>query len=127
MSDDLSAPYWDGAEHGRLVLQRCDSCGHIRHYPRMLCPLCQSFDVSPVDGGAEGTVYSWTVAHQAFSPDPPAPVPYTVVTVDFPSGARVVGLLDGDVSLRIGLPVRLHFERRSADGPPVPVFEAGPA
>lgn len=122
MSDDLTADYWAGAESGRLVLQQCDRCGTVRHYPRALCPNCYSFDASPVDGGDSGTVHSWTVTYQAFGPDLPAEPPYVLVTVDMPVGVRVLGLLEGDADPALGMPVRLRFERRGPDGAVVPVF-----
>lgn len=126
MSDEMSSAYWEGAALGRLVLQRCDGCGTVRHYPTVLCPNCYSFDSSPVDGGTSGTVHSWTVAHHAFATDLPAEPPYTVVTVDLPVGVRMLGLLEGTVRPRIGLAVRLRFERRGSSGTPVPIFSAEP-
>lgn len=122
MSDDVSLLYWEGAASGRLVFQRCDRCGTVRHYPRVLCSNCYSFESSPVDGGSTGTVHSWTVAHHAFSADLPAELPYTVVTVDVPAGVRVLGILEGTDEPRIGLPVRLRFERRGSEDTPIVIF-----
>lgn len=127
MSDKVSSAYWDGAASGRLVLQRCDRCGTVRHYPRVLCSNCYSFDSSPVDGGTGGVVHSWTVAHHAFAADLPAEPPYTLVTVDLPAGVRILGLLEGSTPPRIGLPVRLRFERRASQGAPLPIFSPDPS
>jgi len=122
MSADVSAPYWEGAASGRLVLQQCERCGTIRHYPRALCSSCYSFDSSPMDGGSTGMVHSWTVAHHAFSSDLPAELPYTLVTVDIAVGVRVLGLFEGTEEPEIGLSVRLHFEPRGSVGTPIPIF-----
>ncbi len=121
MTDELSAPYWEGAGRNALVLQRCDNCGKIRHYPRVLCDHCYSFATSPVEVSDTGEVHSWTVTHHAFARDLPAEPPYTLVTVDMSSGVRMLGLLRRSEQIRCGLPVRLTFEQRS-DRDPLPVF-----
>lgn len=118
---ELSEAYWTGAEQGRLVIQRCGDCGHLRHYPQALCPECHSFAVESVIATGHGTVHSWTVCHHPFSPDLADEVPYTVVTVDMEEGVRVLGRLSGDTPPHIGLAVTLGFEPRSGDRP-VPVF-----
>ncbi len=38
-------PYWDGLNEGKLLIQKCGSCGKLRHYPRPLCDACHSFEV----------------------------------------------------------------------------------
>jgi uncharacterized OB-fold protein len=117
---ELSAAYWAGAAEGRLVLQRCGACGHVRHYPQMLCPICHSFAIEHVTASGRGTVHSWTVSHHAFLPELRDQVPYTLVTVDMEEGVRVLGRLAGDTPPTIGTPVVLGFE--PAGERPVPVF-----
>ena len=43
VDDVLSAPYFEGAARGELVIPRCDACGAYVWYPA---------DVCPTDGGA---------------------------------------------------------------------------
>ena len=119
--DVPSSEYWSGAERGELVLQRCSRCGRIRHYPRVLCDVCYSFEVTPVVSGGEGSVHSWTVAHHAYDPAFAQEVPYVLVTVDMQEGVRVLGRITDAASLAIGLPVRIGFER-GHDGRKHPVF-----
>jgi uncharacterized protein len=118
---ELSDAYWAGAADGRLVLQRCGACGHVRHYPQMLCPRCHSFAVEHVEASGRGTVYSWTVCHHAFAPELRDQVPYTLVTVDMEEGVRVLGRLAGDGRPSLGAAVTLGFDRSGPDRP-VPVF-----
>ncbi len=117
---ELSDAYWAGAADGRLVLQRCAACGHIRHYPQALCPVCHSFDVEHVTAGGHGTVHSWTICHHAFTPDVRDQVPYTLVTVDMDEGVRVLGRFKGEVSPRLDLPVTVRIDRTGDR--PTPVF-----
>jgi uncharacterized OB-fold protein len=123
MSDheELSAAYWEGAGRGVLVVQRCASCGTPRHYPRAMCANCYSFDVEHVEHAGHGTVHSWTVAHQAFSPDVADDLPYVLVTVDLGDGMRALGRLRPPAAPATGLPVRMRFEPDAA-GSPRPVF-----
>ena len=87
---ELSRPYWEAAAEGRLVLQRCASCGNLRHYPRLLCDSCYSDAVDWVPASGRGKVHSWTVCHHAFHPGFAAELPYTLVTVDLEEGVRAL-------------------------------------
>ena len=64
----LSAPYWEAAAAGRLMIQRCGDCGLLRHYPRLLCNSCYSTAVDWVEASGRGAIHSWTVAHHAYHP-----------------------------------------------------------
>ena len=86
-------PYWDGLQAGRLLIQCCAACGRWRHYPRPLCPACQSPDHDWLPVSATGTVYSWTVLHQSALPELAGLLPLTLLTVTLPEGVRLLGRL----------------------------------
>lgn len=109
MSEELSSAYWDGARRGVLVVQQCETCGALRHYPRALCDLCHSFAWHPAELEGTGTVHSWTIAHHAFSPEVTADLPYALVTVDITERVRMLGRLTG-AEPALGLPVHLTFQ-----------------
>ncbi len=125
--DAQSAPWWEGAAGGRLVLASCADCGVLSHPPDLLCPACGSdaprWDAREVDG--RGAVRSWTVVRQAFLPGPEGDVPYVLVDVelDVQQDLRLVGrLLDGpEALLALGVRVRPAFEE-IAPGTSVPAF-----
>lgn len=119
----VSQPYWDGTAAGQLVLQRCSSCGRVRHYPQLVCPKCHSLGVEAVVASGQGTVHSWTVAHHAFHPAFSDDLPYTLVIVDLAEGPRALGRFDpaAHEHLRIGLRVRVRFVA-GAEGVALPVF-----
>lgn len=121
MNDDLSAAYWAGAEQGRLVVQQCAHCGALRHYPRVLCESCYSFEWVPYPASHRGTVFSWTISHQVFDQSVADDVPYALVTVTMEDGIRVMGRIAADVPLRLEQPVELTFET-DVHGRPRPVF-----
>jgi len=87
----LTRPYWDAANAGRLVAQRCTACGTLRHYPRLLCDRCyaKTHAWEPLSG--RGKIHSWTVTHHLFHPGFADELPYTMVTVDLEEGVRALG------------------------------------
>jgi len=107
--NELSAAYWDGAARGELVLQKCGECGTVRHYPRLLCAVCQSRAVDHVTASGRGKVHSWTVAHHAFHPAFREELPYTLVTIDLEEGVRALGRWQADATPFIGQAVRASF------------------
>ena len=123
--DTVSTPYWQGALSGSLILQRCGHCGRVRHYPRVLCEACWSFEVEHFESAGLGTIYSWTVAHHAFSPDVAADVPYVLATVELAEGVRVLGRLNPATEPEVGLQVRTEFAPHEDGMPILMVLRAG--
>ena len=118
-------PYWDGLRQGRLRLQGCADCGRISHYPRPVCDACWSMNTDWPDAEGRGTVHSWTITHYAFHPGFKGDLPYVLLTVDLPEGVRMNAQGRGiDPSLlRVGLPVKLAFDKVK-DDLTLPIFEA---
>lgn len=109
--NELSQPFWDAAQTGRLLLQQCGNCGKLRHYPRMLCDACYSEEVKWQEASGRGAIHSWTVAHHPFHPSFAPEVPFTLVTIDLEEGPRALGRWRGPAP-SIGLPVIGKFEAR---------------
>lgn len=109
--------FWAGTSAGELRIQRCPSCGALRHPPGPMCPRCGAAMRGEGEAGGSytvaagtGSVYSYVVHHH-----PPVPgkrTPFIVALVDLPEeGVRVMGELTGIPApeVRIGLPVRAAF------------------
>ena len=79
--DRDTAPYWAALAEGRLELQHCKDCGRWTWPARPICSGCQGDNMvwEPVAG--EGTVHSWIVTHQVYSPNFVDLVPYTIALV----------------------------------------------
>jgi uncharacterized OB-fold protein len=111
VSEETQA-FWDAAQAGRLVVERCSACGAESFPPRGICRSCRSRDVAPAEVTGPGVVYSYTVNYQRWLPD--LEVPYAVVLVEFPDhpGFRVVGRLRGcpPQEAAVGMPVEVGFE-----------------
>lgn len=113
----MTEGFWSAASEHRLVVQRCDGCGRLRHYPQPMCPDCHATAYSWAELSGRGVVYSFTVTHQAFHPAWADRVPFVVATIELEEGPRMVSDLPADDTDRvaIGLPVECWFEDHHLD------------
>jgi uncharacterized OB-fold protein len=105
-----NAFFWQGVAEGRLLIQRCDGCGRLRHPPGPMCPSCHSLEWSAREASGRGRVYSFVVAHHP--PIPPFEYPNLIALIELEEGTRLVSNLVGvDPSeAEIGMPVEVVFE-----------------
>jgi len=108
MSDDTRF-FWEGAARRELLIQRCASCGSLRHPPGPMCPKCRSTEWDTVRATGRGEVFSFVVHHH-----PPVPgfqIPYVVALVELEEGTRLVAnVVDVDpAAVTIGMPVEVTF------------------
>ena len=107
-----TAFFWDGTAVGELRIQRCATCGALRHPPGPMCPACgEASDGGYTVAAGTGEVFSYVVHHH-----PPVPgkrLPMVVALVQLPEGVRILGEMPGvhPDQVRIGLPVRVTFTR----------------
>jgi uncharacterized OB-fold protein/acyl dehydratase len=97
--------FWEGLEQGRLLIQRCVSCGRLRHPPGPMCPWCQSLEWNALEASGRGTVYSYVVAHHP--PVPPFEYPNLIALVELEEGTRLISNLVGADrdDVEVGMPV----------------------
>lgn len=104
-----NAHYWEGIARREFLIQKCSSCGHLRHPPGPGCPACHSLEWETVKASGKGTLYSHVTMHQPRLPGFEYPLP--VLLVELEEGVRVVvnGIdLPAD-KLEIGMPLELDF------------------
>jgi uncharacterized protein len=114
--------FWQGADEGKLVLQKCGGCGAWCHIPQPMCPQCHSVERRWAEVSGRGRVYSWVTYHE--SPHPAFKAPYSVVLVELEEGMRIVSNLV-DVrpdEIEIGMPVEVTFDK-VAEGVVLPKFK----
>jgi uncharacterized OB-fold protein len=90
--DDTSRFFWEGAARGELLIQRCADCSRFVHPPRPVCPACHSTDLAPEPVSGRATLYTWTIAEQAFHPYFADKLPYVYATVELAeqAGLRLI-------------------------------------
>ncbi len=113
--------FFEGARRHQLLIQRCTSCGTLRHPPRPACAQCRSFEWDTVVASGRGTVYSFVVNHY---PQVPAfDYPLVVALIELEEGTRLVANVK-DIApevMAIGMPVVATFEAFD-DDLTLPVF-----
>jgi uncharacterized OB-fold protein/acyl dehydratase len=104
-----NAWWFEALRAHELRIQRCASCGTLRHPPRPVCDRCGSLDWDSVVAAGRGTVYSFVVNHYpkvaAFD------YPLSIGLVELAEGTRLVANLVGvdPSAIRIGMPVAVEF------------------
>jgi uncharacterized protein len=80
--DKLTEPFWKGSLEHRLLIQRCQACGHYIHWPRPVCRFCLGTELAPEEVSGRATLYSYTLVNQAFHPYYLDKLPYLLATVE---------------------------------------------
>jgi uncharacterized protein len=108
--DSDSRPYWEGLAQGELRIQRCKNCAKAVFYPRAMCPHCHADELEWMVASGKGTIYTYTVTHQAFGPFA-EDVPFVVALVELEEGARMMSrIIDAPRErVRIGARVMVTF------------------
>lgn len=109
----LSAPFWEAAARGELIVQRCGACQHLFFRPEAACPRCLAQEWSWERMSGRATVYSFTVVHRP--PVPGMTVPYAVADVLLDEGVHmmtnIVGCDKDEVA--IDMPVKVEFVKQA--------------
>ena len=116
-----TAFFWDGTRQGELRVQKCGSCGALRHPPGPMCPKCGT----PADGGytvasGKGTVYSYVVHRHPPVPGKKLPLVIALVELEEASEGqrcRIMGELRGvkPEDVTIGMAVHADYDRIDDD------------
>lgn len=117
-----NAWWWDRADAGELAIQRCKSCGALRHPPSPMCPQCNSTEWDHIPASGRGTICSYTVlTHPQF---PGYEYPLIIILVDLEEGTRFTSqLVDCEPEdVDFGMPVQMLIHE-DPDGFKLPVFK----
>ena len=115
VADDFSSGFWDAAAQGRLVVQRCGSCGFLSYPPSLVCLRCRCDP--PTAGWHEvsgrGHLKTWTVMRDSFLPGFDDELPFVIADIELAEqpGLRIVARLT-DIELddlELGMPLKVAF------------------
>jgi hypothetical protein len=117
---EASAPHWDAARQGRLLVQRCSACSRCSFPPGLACPYCGG-PLTWIESSGRGTIHTFTVVHRP--PTPAVEVPYVVAVITLDEGwhmlSNVIDRSPDDVE--IGQAVQVTFVS-TPDGGVLPMF-----
>ena len=115
----------------RLVINRCQDCGHWIYPHRPLCPECWSWNVKPEEVSGLGTVFMFTLLYQLRDPQSLIHEPVNVAAVELAEQkglrylARIVNCAPPEIAH--DMPVRLTWiEQGNLEWPAFePITRAG--
>jgi hypothetical protein len=117
-------PLIAAAAEGRLLLQRCRSCGHVPTFPRIACSRCLA-ELEWSEASGRGTVESFTVIRRPHSARFAYHVPIVMALIRLEEGSELISTIVGDDRLdaAVGAAVRV-----TGDGgwSPLPQFRLAP-
>ena len=106
-----SKPFFDALNERRLLIQRCEDCGHAYYYPRPFCPACLSGSVEWEQASGRGKLYSFVINQRAA---PGFVAPYIIAVVELDEGPRMMtNLVDVEPDpelVRCEMPVEIVFD-----------------
>ena len=132
--DEASAPFFQGALQGRLMLLRCRACGvymsptaYLGVPVRPRCVGCFSGDLERSPSSGKATLYSFAIMHQLYDEAFAAEIPYNIAVVETEEGVRLTSQVVDcpNDRLEIGMLLAVVFERIS-DEVAVPKFTPRP-
>lgn len=104
--------FWQGGEHGQLLIHHCEACARFFHPPSPVCPRCASFEVRPRPVSGKGSVASFTLNYQQWTPQLEVPFVIAIIELIEQPGLRFLSNVVGcdPLSVSIGTRVRVTFE-----------------
>lgn len=125
--DDLTRPFYEAANDGRLVVQNCTACDRLHFPPRVACDRCGSGDfLEWKQMSGRGTIYNYGVVYDcpvaALKED--LPFNLAAVMLDEDPGILMYSHLPGTPAdeVPVGAAVQVIFEA-TANGQKVPEWQ----
>ncbi len=117
LASTTTLPWWEAAAEHRLVVQKCDDCGHTRFPPAPICPECHSDQAGWLEVSGRGEVYTYTIVHRPIAAGQELPYVVAVIALEDSGGVRMISNLVGvdPDTVEIGMPVELVWEDMSEE------------
>lgn len=113
LTDEHTAPYWEGFEEGEIRVPRCQDCDEYVWYPRTLCPNCQSKHLAWTDVGPRARLFTWVGVDYHFNIEflqDRVPLITGIIEPDAAESVRLVALVDEQKEdVEIGMPLEAQF------------------
>ena len=122
--DDLTKPFFDAANEGRLVVQNCTACERLNFPPRTACDLCGAGDhLEWKEMSGRGKIYNYGVVYDCPVASLKEDIPFNLAAImlDEDPGILMYSHLPGVPAdeVPVGAAVEVIFEA-TANGQKVP-------
>jgi uncharacterized OB-fold protein len=113
---------WKGFLDRKLLVNRCQDCGHWINPPRPMCPKCWSERVEPTEVSGRGHVQWFTLLHQGAPPGASLPFPVVTVELEEQPNLRIDSTIVDCDPADIACDMKLELTWVDQEGTPVPAF-----
>jgi uncharacterized OB-fold protein len=115
--DEASRPFFEGAQRGELMIERCTTCGAHLAPGSIVCSECLGDALEWVRASGRGTLFSFAIMHQRYHPAFAAEIPYNIAVVELEEGPRLNTNIVGvpNEALQVGMPLVAGFEAESEE------------
>ncbi len=115
--DEATAPFFEAARRGVLLIQRCAACDVFLAPGTRACTECLAESLDWVEASGRGTLFTFGVMHQRYHPGFFDRLPYNVAEVELDEGPRVNTTIAGvaNEELRVGMRVVVTFDALTDD------------
>ena len=116
--------FWEGAAAGKLLLQKCKSCGKVQFFPRVACVDCFG-ELDWIESKGRGKVHSFTLVRVPRNPAFKEETPIYYINVILDEGVIMESRLVGDsrAKVKMGDRVKAVFQETHDPKIKLPCFE----
>lgn len=128
--DDLTRPFWDACNGGRLIVQKCAACTFrrgllgLQHPPGPTCKRCGSAELEWHEVSGRGRIQSFVAMHDTPVASLRQDQPFNIAVIELweDSSALFLSHLPGTPvgEVPMGATVQVEFETTPATGQKVP-------
>ncbi len=119
----VTAPFWEAAEKGQLMLQYCTVCANAVFYPRTICPVCWSHQLVWREASGHGILKSFSIIYRPSHPGWLPAVPYVVGLVELEEGPTMLNFIVTDPGYSCSVGDALHLMPIRIGGRILPAFK----
>ena len=122
--NEVDQRFWDGAAAGKLLLQKCKSCGKVQFFPRVACVDCFG-ELDWIESKGSGKVHSFTLVRVPRNPAFKEETPIYYINVILDEGVIMESRLVGDSREKVNMGDRVKAVFQETHDPKIklPCFE----